>query len=85
MKMMAGTPTLCKKHGGIICSFPLRQNRSHQTTAIANNHLLLADGSGISALACTPVNVRDSVAHPSKADTIKPISTLGRCEAITSF
>ena len=65
--MMAGTPTLCKKHGGIISSFPLRQDCSHVTTAIANNHLLLADGSGISALACAIVYVRDSLAHPSKA------------------
>ena len=39
--------------------------------SIANNHLLLlANGSGIPALACTTVNVWASVAHLSKTDTI---------------
>ena len=39
--MMASAPTLRKKQDGMIWSFPLRQSCSHQTTAIANNHLLL--------------------------------------------
>ena len=60
--MMASTPTLSKKQDGIIWSSPLRQDCSHQTTAIANNHLLLlANESGISALICTAENVGDSL------------------------
>ena len=60
--MMASTPTLSKKQDGIIWSSPPRQDCSHQTTAIANNHLLLlANESGISALICTTVNVGDSL------------------------
>ena len=55
---MTSTPTLCKKQDGIIWSIPLRQDCSHQTTAIANNHLLLlANESDVSALACTTVNI----------------------------
>ena len=56
--MIASTPTLSKKQDGIICSFPPCPDCSHQTTAIANNHLLLlANGSGICVLACITVNV----------------------------
>ena len=56
--MMASTLTLSKKRDGIIGFFPMRQDCSHETTAIANSHLLLlANGSGISALVCTTVNV----------------------------
>ena len=56
--MMTGTPTLCKKQDDVICSFTLRQDCSHLTTEIANNYLLLlANGSGVSALACITVSV----------------------------
>ena len=79
--MMASTPSLCKKQDGIICSFLLRQDCSHQTTAIVNILLLLsANGRGMSAFACTTVNVQESLTHPAKADSINPVSTFGRCK-----